>query len=97
MSRKQDYERKMAAQLREWQAKIDLLKARAEKAGAEQKIAYHEQIENLRAHQRKARDRFEELRDAGEDAWDQLVDGLESAGSELKDALRRAGEKLRDV
>jgi len=97
MGKKQDYEQKMAAQLREWQARIDVLKAKAEKAGAEQKIAYHEQLENLRKHERKARERLDELRDAGEDAWENLVDGLESAGSDLKSAFERAAGKIRNA
>lgn len=96
MGKKQEYEQKMAAQLREWKAQIDLLKAKAEKAGAEQKVAYHEQIENLRKHERKARERLDDLRDAGEDAWEHLVDGLERAGRDLKSAFERATEKIRN-
>lgn len=38
MGAKKVYQEKMDAQLREWRAKIDLLKARADKAEAEQRI-----------------------------------------------------------
>jgi predicted nuclease with TOPRIM domain len=56
---------KMNARLREWQAKIDALKARADQAEAEQKIRYNEEIETLRTKQQKVQQKLEELRSAG--------------------------------
>jgi hypothetical protein len=48
MELKDAYQDKMNARLREWQAKIDALKARADQAKAGQKIQYYEEIESLR-------------------------------------------------
>jgi len=53
MELKDAYQDKMNARLREWQAKIDALKARADQAEAEQKINYYEEIETLRTKQQK--------------------------------------------
>lgn len=41
------YEEKCDAQLQEWNAQIDLLKARADKAKAEAKIEYYKTIEDM--------------------------------------------------
>ena len=44
------YEEKFDAQLKEWNAQIALLKARADKGKAEVKIEYYKTIEALRRH-----------------------------------------------
>jgi len=49
MNKKEAYQEKFDAQLREWSAKIDELKAKADQAKAEAKIEYYEQIEALRS------------------------------------------------
>jgi uncharacterized coiled-coil DUF342 family protein len=95
MGMKQVYQQKMDARLREWQAKIDELKARADQAGAEQKLEYYEQIESLRARQQKAREQLDELRSAGEDAWEDVKAGVELAWQDLQDAFQRAAAKFK--
>ena len=49
MGRKEAYQEKIEAQLKEWSAKINELKAKAEKAAAEKKTELHKMIDNLRA------------------------------------------------
>jgi hypothetical protein len=95
MGMKEAYQEKMDARLREWQAKIDELKARADQAGAEQKMAYYEQIESLRARQQKAQAQLNELRSAGEDAWEDVKAGVELAWQDLQEAFGRASEKFK--
>ncbi len=94
MDTKQVYEDKMNARLHEWQAKIDVLKARADKATAEQKIKYNDEIESLRNRQRHLYKKLDELRLAGNDGWEDLKTGVEQAYQELKSAVERAGERF---
>lgn len=95
MGLKEAYEEKMEARLREWNAKIDVLKAKADRAGAEQKVRYYESIENLRDKQKKLESKLEQLRSSSEMAWEEFRGGVEQAWEELKSAVERAGEKFR--
>ena len=94
MELKDAYQDKMNARLREWQAKIDALKARADQAEAEQKIKYYEEIETLRTKQQKVQQKLEELRSAGAGAWEEVKAGVEVAWTDLEDAVQRAADKF---
>jgi predicted nuclease with TOPRIM domain len=95
MGMKEAYHDKMKARYKEWQAKIDLLKARAEQAEAEQKIKYYEQIESLRTKQQHLHEKLEELGASSEDAWEELKAGVELAWEDLKGAVERATNKFK--
>lgn len=95
MGIKEAYQQKMNAQLQEWQQKIDLLKSQADKAEAEQKIKYYEQIESLRAKQVAVHEKMDELRTAGEGAWEDVKAGVELAWRDLEDAYERAVSKFK--
>ncbi|MDD3618115.1 MAG: coiled coil domain-containing protein [Desulfobulbaceae bacterium] len=95
MSMKDAYQKKMEAQLKEWSAKIDVLKAKADKAGAEQKIKYNEMIESLRARQGKVREKLDKLRASSGTAWEEVRGSVEHAWDELKNAVERAGKKFK--
>lgn len=84
------YVQKLKAQLDEWNAEIDKLAARAEKAGADKRIQYRQQLENLRAKRREIEDKLAELRDAGENAWEDLRIGLENSWEIFKASFEAA-------
>lgn len=94
MSMKKAYEDKLQAQLDEWNAEIGKLKARADKAGADAKLEYYKQIENLREQQQEAKAKLDELRRAGEDAWEDLKAGMENAWDSLGKAVKTAASRL---
>lgn len=95
MEMKDAYQDKMDARLREWQAKIDALKAKADQAEAEQKIKYYEEIESLRTKQQQMQKKLEELRKASSGAWDEVKAGVDVAWAELQDAAQRAMDKFK--
>ena len=95
MSMKESYQQKLQAQLDEWNADIDKLKARAEKAESSARIEYYEQIEDLRLKQNAAKDKLAELHDAGDDAWEDLKAGIENAWSTLGDSVEQAVARFR--
>ena len=95
MNKKQAYEEKLQAQLKEWSAQIDLLKARAENAEAESKVRYSETIEKLQSKKAFAEQKLQELRHAGDDAWTDLQEGLENAWADLGTAVRSAVERFK--
>jgi uncharacterized coiled-coil DUF342 family protein len=95
MSLKEAYAHKLHAQLDEWKAEIDLLKAKADRAGADAQLGYYKQIEELRVKQEAARNKLEELEQAGEDAWQDLKAGVESAWDDLRKALETAASRFK--
>jgi hypothetical protein len=89
------YEEKIDAQLKEWSAQIDLLKARADKAKAEAKIDYYKTIEALQRRQEEAAARLKELKNAGDAAWEDVKKGAEKAWAEIKTAYKDAASRFK--
>ncbi len=81
------YQEKTEAQLREWSAQIEQLKAKAQKAEASAKVKYYEQIEDVRIKENAVRQKLAKLKDASEDAWDELKSGVDAAVDKLRGAL----------
>lgn len=96
LEKKKAYQEKIDVQLKEWTAKIDALKAKADKAKADAQVIYKKKVENLRAQQEAARGKFQELKDSGEDAWEEIKVGLDNALEDLKGAFNRAKSKFKE-
>jgi chromosome segregation ATPase len=95
MENKEAYKDKLEAQMREWSAKIDLLKARADQAEAEAKIEYNKRIEDLRQKKEALQAKLSELQDASDAAWKDIKAGTEKAAADLKDAVQSALSKFK--
>ena len=95
MSMKEAYEQKVQAQLDEWSAEIDKLKAKADSAEADAQLEYYKRIEELRSMQETAANKLTGLKDAGDDAWEDLKAGIESAWDSLGNALKSAASRFR--
>jgi predicted ATP-binding protein involved in virulence len=89
------YEEKLDAQLKEWSAKIALLKAKAENAKADGKIAYYKTIDALEQKQNQARTRLRELKTAGDEAWEAVKTGTEKVWAEARTAYHDAGSRFK--
>jgi len=87
------YEKKLDAQLEEWNAQIAVLKARADKGKAEAKIEYYKTIEVLKHKQNKARTMLDELKNAGDETWDDLKTKAEKSWTQIKAAFHEATSK----
>ena len=84
MSVKEDYLKKIEAQIKEWSAKIDELKEKGVKG------KYDEIMENLIAKRETAQNKLQELKKSSDEAWVDIKVGLENARDELKEALEKA-------
>ncbi len=84
---KQAYREKFEAQLQEWDAQLDLMKARASKLKADAKIEFEGQLTALQQKRQQAIAKLEDLSQRSEDAWDDLKAGTERAWSELAKAM----------
>jgi 3-dehydroquinate synthetase len=90
------YQEKIAAQLKEFAAKIDELNVRADQAKAEAKVKYAKQIEELRLKQESARQKLQKLKEAGGGALGDLKRGLDAAVAELNTALHDALSRFKE-
>ena len=95
MSMKEIYQKKLQAQLDEWSAEIDILKAKADKAKADAQLEYYKEIEELRSMQEAASSKLAELKDASDDAWEDLKAGMDSAWNSIGNALKSATSRFK--
>lgn len=89
------YKQKMAAQLKEWSAQIDLLEAKAENAGADMKVMRAKQLQELRAKQRAASEKMKELGKASGAAWEQVKTTADKIWDDLKAGVADAHSKFK--
>ena len=94
MNDKQAYEKKLQAQLEEWSAEIDRIKAKATDLEADAQLEYNERIEALEAMRDAAAERLDELRKAGDDAWEDLKGGVDEAWTKLQEAFLQAKSRF---
>ncbi|MCW8842631.1 MAG: hypothetical protein OQK00_04365 [Rhodobacteraceae bacterium] len=90
MSMKDAYVQKLKAQMDEWSAQINKLKAKAESKEADAKIEYLEQIDALREEQLEAQKKMSDLQNASETAWEDLKAGVDRSWDSLSSAMKKA-------
>lgn len=90
-----EYKQKMAAQLKEWGAQIDLLEAKMENAGADIKVKYAKEIDELRTKQRTASAKMEELVNDSGEAWEQIKETADKLWDDLKASVAGSHEKFK--
>jgi hypothetical protein len=95
MSMNTEYVTRMETQLKKWDADVDALAAQGEKASAEGRKTYHEQIKNLRASRDMAQKTFQKIRVANEAAGAQMQAGMEVAWKTMQNSLEKVSLALR--
>ena len=95
MNSKEEYIRKMQAQLEELNTEIDRLTTRAGEAKADVMDEYNEIITALKARLEGARVNIEELQQAGENAWDDLKNGIDTVWSSIQEAISSARSRFK--
>jgi septal ring factor EnvC (AmiA/AmiB activator) len=95
MDDKKSYLQKMSDQLKQWDTKIDELKANADKTKTESRAEFLNQIKVLRAKKKSVQDELIRLQDTGGDAWDELKTGFDRSWVEFKGAFSNALAKFK--
>lgn len=88
MNKKDAYELKLQAQIDEWQADIDKLKAKAGKMDANIQLEHHKKIEELHLKKDAAQKKFNELKEASDESWEDLKAGVELSWNVLGEAVK---------
>lgn len=86
---------KAEARLKQIDAEIDQMMAKAAAAEADAKLMMEQEIANVKEKRTAFRNRVAELKIASEDASNDLREGFERAWSSLSDALGRAAARFR--
>ena len=95
MEVEQAYKLKMAAQLKEWGAQIDLLEAKAENAGADLKVKHAVELDELRGRQRTASWKMQALERARGEALEQIKETADKIWDDLKIGMAEAHAKFK--
>ncbi|MCX5891562.1 MAG: hypothetical protein NTW80_01050 [Deltaproteobacteria bacterium] len=90
----QEYQEKMEAQFKELTAKLEELKGKATKAGADAKAEMTKQIEALKPKLEAAQQKIHELKAASGPAWEKLKEGSEKAMADLKQTWESVKSKF---
>ena len=94
-SKKEAYIAMMEAELKEWDAKIAQVKAKAEMKAAEARSEFSDQLDELIERQAEARSKLHELKKAGDNAWERLQGGVENAWDSMREAVSKTADRLR--
>lgn len=89
------YRQKYDAQLREWQARMDEVRARSDKLSAQARLDMQPRLDALKSKYEDARARFAELGTAAGDTWDEVKRNAESAWNDFKSSLEGAYDALK--
>jgi len=94
---KEAFVKKREAELKELNARLDLLESRAGKASDELKIGYSEQIYELTEKRRELLHKLDQLRSTHDESWKEMKDGIQEACLDLRTALDVAATRFEGV
>lgn len=86
---KRYFQQKLEAQLKEWDAKLDELKAMAKQAKAETRAEIDQQIQALAERRTAIQEKLSQLRQRTEEAWEDLKTGAETILDEMHETFER--------
>jgi uncharacterized coiled-coil DUF342 family protein len=91
---KETYQKKLHAQLDQWQAEIDKLQAQAREASADMQGKYQEQIRDLRERRDHMEAEYRKIQAASAQAWQDFKTGADKAWDEMATAMKAAWSRF---
>lgn len=89
------YRQKYEAQLREWEAKVQEMRARSDRLDAQARLDMRTHFDTVDARWQAARSRLRDIGDAAEDTWEDMLRNAEKAWSDFKSAVEGAYDAFR--
>jgi uncharacterized coiled-coil DUF342 family protein len=90
------YQQKIQAQLDEWRAEIDKLRARVSGKSADAQLEWNQRIRQLEEKVEEGKAKLDELGETSDEAWKSVQKGFASAWTSLRSAFSDAVAKFRD-
>ncbi len=84
MEAREIYKQKYEAQMHEWSAKLDVMKAKTEKLTAEAKLEMLPKLQATETKLEAAKAKMKELAEATGDKWDDVTQGFEDFWADIK-------------
>jgi len=95
MTTREDYEKRLQAQLADWKVELDRLWAKAKDAQADAAKEVHRQIDKLKDQRESMEKDLAKMRKASEDSWKDLRAGSEKAWKSMEQAVSAAWSRFR--
>ena len=95
MATREAYQQKFAAQLKEWDAKVDQLSAQVKVASADSRIKYENELEALRTQRAAVQTHLAALGTRSEHAWEDLKQGAEKTWAEMNKTMESIAAHFR--
>jgi hypothetical protein len=95
MTMREDYEKRLQAQLADWKVEIDRLWDKSKGAQADAAKEMHRQIDKLKAQRETMEKDLAKMRKAGEESWKDLRAGSERAWKSMEQAVSAAWSRFR--
>ncbi len=92
---KKAYLEKMQGKLKEWQADIDKLKAKATQAKADLKIELANAISEAEKRCHDLEGKMQEIDQAEENTWEKLKGGVQSAWDQVEGTFKNLADKFK--
>ena len=94
MDTREIYKEKYQAQIHEWTAKLDVLKARGEMMSAQAKLDAKPSLDAMHEKLEHAKSKMSELAAASDDKWEEIKKSLDHAWTETKSAIEGAYDAI---
>lgn len=96
MGNREEYIDKLAARLKKWDAEIQKLEDKAEKAKTDVKVTYTEKANELRANKESIQQKIKDFHDTNEETFGSIKDGIEDSLTRLTRAINDTFAKFSD-
>lgn len=96
MNDKELYKQKYQAQIDQWKAEVEKLRAKASGAKADAQLEINKLVSDLEDKVHAANAKMGELSGASEDAWDSVKKSVESSWNSMKASFHEAVSKIKD-
>ena len=97
METREIYKEKYQAQIHEWTAKLDVLKARAEKMSAQTKLDAKPRMDSMHEKLEAAKAKMHDLAGATDDKWEEVKKTLDHAWTETLSAVEGAYDAVMEM
>lgn len=96
MEARELYKQKVEAQIHEWSAKLDVLKAKSEKLTVQAKLEMQPSIDAVHAKYDTAKAKLDKIGAATDDTWDEIVKDVDHAWNDFKAAVEGTYDAMKD-
>jgi hypothetical protein len=95
MVAKEEFRKKVEAQLKQWDVDLEQLKAKAHLASENARVIFENELEELKGQRARLQLMLTQLSARSGNAWEDLRDGMEKSWSEMRKALEKVSSHFR--